>query len=206
MTRAQLRAKVLAEGGFDTDNATVDGWLNAVYRRLVADSLWRKAVVTIANTVAGTSAYALSDDVVDLEWARINGVRHYRVGTGELEDVRDGIRSKTGSGGLFAPTFSATGVESIDLYPTPAASGLAIEALCALQAPELDDDADVPAVPLDFHEDLADAAIAYGLRRLDERLQDAAAYEQSFLIRVEELRRRRNSRQGSGPSRIALGR
>lgn len=207
LTLAEMRARVLDEGGFDVETATVDGWLNDRLRKLVGYSLWRKGLVAIGSTVIGESVYELSDDVVDLEWVTVGGVRYDRKSLEELNDVLTGVRRAYGSGGIFAPTFSGDGSsESIRLYPTPDEAGLDIIGQAALLPSNMTDPAGYPPIPADYHEALVAGAIATGLKRVDERHDSAQPFDLEFQEAQESLRRRRNSRQGSGPHRIRVGR
>jgi hypothetical protein len=97
----------------------------------------------------------------------------------------------------------------VELFPTPSVSGYTIVALASTSAVPMSAGTDVPSVPEDFHQALVDGAIATGLRRIYERHDDADRYERSFSSpdgqgAVQLLKRRANSRVGSGPVRARI--
>ncbi len=98
---------------------------------------------------------------------------------------------------MFGPAWTSAGVAQIELYPVPEESGLTIIALAASLPPDLTDtDTTTPIIPVDFHRALVEGAVADGLRLIDERIQEAQAFEDRFDAAIEQLRRRKNSRVG----------
>jgi hypothetical protein len=64
---------------------------------------------------------------------------------------------------------------------------------------------DTPQIPEDFHmTGIKAGVIADGLKLIDEQHQEASVWEGEFQQAIEDLRRRRNSRVGRGPTPIRL--
>lgn len=212
MHAAALIDAIIAEGGLDVSRTQALQWLNDRYREMVARSKWRMAELQLFTTVAGQAGYNLADDVIDVDSLLVadpadsTGYAPYsRVSARDIFALRNGQSRMRGRGGVFAPQFSATGTQQLQLYPVPTVGGLVVTALVALQPGALaDTTASVPIVPEDYHPSLRDAAVAVGLRLFEERLDLAVAHEQAFENKIEELRRRKNSRIGSGPSQMAV--
>lgn len=200
MTLSELTKIVKEQGGFDHSDSVIQGWINDRYRQMVGRSQWRMAQITLGTTIAGTSEYPLPNDVVDLSGLMVGGVTYDRAGQKQLWDLKRTGGSQT----VFVPDFTSTGTAQIELYPNPSTSGATIEGLAALLPSRLVDAADTPIVPDDLQDALVDGAIATGLRRIDEHLPEADNYEQRFTDKTEELRRRLNSRIGSGPHMIRV--
>lgn len=211
MTGAELITAVLDEGGFDTTRAKALAWLNQRYGEMVAGAKWRKAEVQLFTTVANQGAYSVGDDVVDIDSILVSdptastGYAPYkRFGARDIFDIKAGTSKLSGPGGIFAPQYTPAGVHQVQLYPVPTTSGLIVTGLVALLPADLTDGATAPIIPADFHAALRDGAISTGLGLLDERLDLAAAKEQNFQAAKQDLRRRANSRIGSGPHRIQV--
>lgn len=193
-------AAVTGQGGFDTsgghvDEATVISWIEDYYRKLVARTQWRKAEISFGNTVAGQAQYAVPANVVDVRKIRVAGRPYRRVGIDDLDLLKAG--EDTSPRPVFAPAFEADADAVVELWPVPEA-GQAITSVAALLPPALSAGSSVPAVPEDFHQAIVDGAIAEGMRRIYQRHDDAQQYEQRFEDAVKELKRRANSRIGSG--------
>lgn len=194
-------AAVRVEGGVDTttgavSEATVKGRLNARYRRMVVRAKWRRGQVSLGQTVTGQAEYNIPTDVAVLEGLMVDGDPFYRVGQTELWRLKAG--QATVAGGAFAPDFTSSGTERVELYPAPTTAGLAIEALATLRPSALSANGDTPIVPEEFHDAIVEGAIADLLARLDERLDQAPYFDQKFDAAVEELRRLKNSQTAGG--------
>lgn len=211
MTLAELVARIVAQ--FDVDEALAKAWVNERHRLMVAMSQWRTSTRSLGTTVAGTKDYALPADVVDIRRIRtLDGTtvvsQYDRASTDQMWDLDDATSGVTtwGSGGLFSEDSDSDGASFIRLYPTPDTAGYTIQAMQALQPADLTADGDTPLIPLDLHRHLLDGCRADGYAENDDRTDLADYYEQRFSEGVELLRRRKNTRVGSGPQRVrALG-
>jgi hypothetical protein len=199
-------AAVVAEGGFDTTSSqtsatTVLSWVNMKYRQMVADTKWRKGVLSLGPTVAGQSQY-----VVDLRAIRVNGSRPWPLASIEgLWELQSTSLVLTDTAvGAFAASDTSAGVPVIELYPTPDTSGYAIDGMAALLPVDLTL-TDTPIVPGDLHQAIVDGAIGVGIGRIYERHDAEAVYEQRFQDGVQKLMRRTKSRIGSGPMTFPVG-
>lgn len=204
MTIAEIIAAAKTEGGLDATDAQVQGWVNNRLRRLYAESLWRMQERSLGVTVAGTGRYAIPADVADIRRVTVGGTPYSAASTEELWNLRAGTQYLSGLGGVFAPGYDDT-TDYIELWPVPDTAGQQIVALAAAVPADLTL-SDTPAIPSDFHDLLVEGAIADGLARLDEHLQESDRWEARWTAGVERLRRRRNSRVGSGPQQIRVGR
>lgn len=208
-TLSEISSGVASEGGFDVASAMIDGWVNEVYRKAVAKAQWLMRSLELGPTVAGTATYALPAGVVDLaglflpDAATGRQLTYKRTSTEGLWAVKSGESRLAGSGGVFAPAFDSASVAQVELYPAPATSGLSITALAAMVPSPLAS-GETPAIPEDMHGDLKDGAIALGLLRIDERPDASALFQQRFDVMVAELRKRKNSRVGSGSARMKV--
>ncbi len=209
MTGKEVIDAVVLEGGFDTSSTgvsrvTVTGWVLHRYRVMVARSKWRMLRSELGPTVAGQALYTLPDTAVDVEQLYVDSRPYGRVGSSELFELAAGDLT-TGGDGVFGPAWTSAGVAQIELYPVPEESGLTITALAASLPPDLaDTDQSTPIVPVDFHRALVEGAVADGLRLIDERIQEAQAFEDRFDAAIEQLRRRKNSRVGQQGQRILV--
>ncbi|WCB94493.1 hypothetical protein DSM104299_03230 [Baekduia alba] len=204
---------VVTQGGFDTasddvSTATVQGWVNEVYKEVVAESKWMMAVETLAVTVAGTAAYDLPDTVVDVLGLALadssgNPGDWQPVGLEDLWALQRGDLGLRGSGGVFAQTAKADSTKQIQLFPAPTTSGALITAMVALVPADLVNGV-TPAVPADVHGRLIDAAIALALLRIEKRPDLAQPLDARKQEIKDILVRRRNSRAGSGSTRIRV--
>lgn len=209
----EIVAAVKDQGGLDASESVRGAWVNEVHRTAVVKSKWLMQSVSLGLTVVGTEAYDIPDRVAEIDGLYLDaadGPAHYRrVGTTDLWDLKSGRARLSGSGGVFAPQFTATtnttagGVAQVELFPVPDEAGVDIVTLAALIPVDLTN-GDEPLVPADMHGDLLDGAISLGIARLDERLDSASAYAQKFAAMVDELGRRRNRRVGGEPQRIQL--
>lgn len=204
---------VQVQGGFDSSaadvsTAVVQGWINEVYREVVAESRWMTAVETLATTVAGTAAYDLPDSVVDvlqLALADSSGSPGdwQPVGLEDLWALQRGDLALRGCGGVFAQTAKADSTKQIQLFPVPTVGGALITAMVALVPSDLVNGV-TPAIPADLHGRLIDAAIGLALLRIEKRPDLAQPLDARKQEMKDLLVRRRNSRAGSGSTRIRV--
>lgn len=209
MTFDEIVTGVLTQGGFDVSTAVAGSWVHEVYRRAVAQSQWQMESLSLGTTVTGVSTYAIPERVVDIVGINLNDGSGrgqpsdwLRVTPTDMWALRAGRKSVSGSGGAFAPSYGSAGERRIELYPVPE-TGAAIEALAAVLPATLSGAA-VPVIPEDLHGALIDGAIALGLLRMDERADSAQTFEARFERMVQDLRRRKNSRVGSGAARLQV--
>ena len=216
MNRGQMIDAVLSEGGFDSTTAAssrdvIAGWLQEALSTMVAESQWSKASVDLGPSVVDVHEYVVPENVIDVRTLYVGGREYMRVGPSEMLELRVSDAYIAGGYGAFAPGYDSTGAAVVDIWPTPTEAGTAITALCSLAAVEMTADSDVPMVPVDFHQALVDKAIGTGYRRVYERHDEADRFDARFsnanpgsFGAVQKLKRRANSRIGTGPQRIRI--
>lgn len=205
MTLRDIVQQARVEGGFDASEDTVKGWALDRYRRLVGESQWLREEVPLVATEEDPSRYTLESRVVDVRAIKVGSSPYRRVSVEDLWDLKAGTAS-LGSTGVFAPGYSDMDtIEYVELYPQPVSSDGEAVALAAVLPTEIGMD-DSPRIPRDFDHVIVEGTIADGLARIDERLPEADRWEGMFAAGIEKLRRRRNSRIGSGPTRIRVTR
>jgi hypothetical protein len=208
VTFDQIVDGVRDEGGFDVARSQIEGWVNEVHKKAVADSRWLMRRLTVATTVADQGDYAVPDGVVEIDglyladeqgapadWQRITEM--------EMWNVLAGRAQVAGSGGVFAPSHGAADQKQITLFPAPEVTGREIVALASM-LPATMVAGSVPVIPEDMHGDLKDGAIALGLLRMDERADSAVVFDQRFERMIAKLGRRKNSRIGSRTARLRV--
>lgn len=202
---AALYSRLLAMNGGMTP-VEAKARINQAHKRMVAESEFIKARVTIAESVTGQATYELDPDIVQLLSLRVDGRGYDRKAIDELDDLSSSDAWPVGRGSVrfFAPDFSIAGLAEVSVYPVPTSDGLAITGRAIMLPPDLVNDTDYPSLPADYHEDLVDGAQATVLRRDDERLPDADALEQRFVERIRQLRGRQLRRVGSGNARLQI--
>lgn len=208
MTFRQMIDAVLIEHGFDLGEPTAKAWLNERYTTAVVRARWRLAELEVGVTVAGHSDYPLDATINELAFVYIgaSGEPYIEASPVEMRRIIAGTNRVDGAAGAFSQAFDANGNPVLRLTPVPATDGQTITGLVAKAPAALVDDTDEPAVPADIHKPITDGAIAIGLERDAERLQEAAYFTQSFETGVRELERRGKRRiSGGGPSTIRRG-
>jgi hypothetical protein len=200
---AALVTAVLDQGGFDVSRTTALSWLQDRYLRAVRKAEWTKAEVSLGSTVADQAEYPLPESALVVKDVLVDGRPYTRVGPDRLAQLKFQAYSRDW---VFAPDWTSSAVEQIELYPVPVEDGLDITAVVVQEPTALDDtDASVPVIPTEFHNTvLVDGAIATGLARIDERLNEADRYEQGWEAAVNEMKRLKTSRVGSGPVRFQV--
>lgn len=220
MNFAALTTRVRVEGGFDTSGAntplaSVQQWINERYQDLVVTSQWQEEEISLGPTVANQSVYPVAQTVADLIALNVGqpgaipgaGAPEYgRIGRREMWGLKSGtLRRGRAVAGVYSPSYDSTGIASIEIYPAPTTSGLAITGLAAMYPTLLANDNDTPVIPPERHQLIAYGAIATGLATVDERLDDAQVFEKMYEAGREELRREKNKRlSGGGPTQIRV--
>lgn len=187
--------------------AEAEARINQAYRRMVAESHWLTEKITLGPLVVGTNHYALPANVVQLLNVRVKGYAYDRKSPDEIDDL--GVNDAWVSGGyrgFFAPEFTASGGGEVLIWPTPTSVETFTARVAIVPEPmtNLGAAGEYPLLPVDFHEDLIDGALATAFRRDDERLAEADELEARFAARIRDLRGRRKSRVGSGVARVKL--
>lgn len=180
-------------------------WALESARRINAEAHFLTAEVSLGTTVAGQSTYPLAQSMVDLTMVRVGDGEYTRVSPREMWELQSGRGRLRGSGGVFAPAYSATGVVSVEFYPTPARSGIPIQSFQVIDIPEpVLWETSHPPFPSDFDRYVVHGAAAVGLAIRDDRFDAAQWHEERANQAVGLMKRRRYSRIGSGPARIRV--
>lgn len=209
MLASAMSAKVIAEGGFDTNSvdvtaATVLSWINEQYRAMVAAAEWVRAPVEVGPTVVAQALYTLPDTVVQVSRVSVNGDdRWKRVDEEELWDLKFGRGRLYGDVvGVFGQMADAAvaSVQKIELWPAPTTAGYTIQLLASVLPADLTTSAPdaTPLVPVDVHEHICDGAIGLGRLRVDERADLAQPFLEKYQAGVGMLLKRRRSRVQEG--------
>lgn len=190
-------------------SAEAQARINQAYRRMAAESYAIREKVAIGDTVVGTSVYDIPADVVQIISLRVNGLRYERKSSEEIDDLAESEAYVVGYPARFySPEFTSSGTSQVYIWPSPT-TVVPITARAAVLPADMTDTTEggeYPKLPIDFHEDLVDGALATVLLRDDERLSDSFALEDRFQQRIAELRGRVTSRVGGGVARIKLTR
>lgn len=210
MTGKELVDAIINDGGFDVARTKVLAVAQQRLEEMVANAQWRLAERDLGPTVVGTFGYDLPADVSDVDSVVLRDASgdtwYERTGERTLLMLRAG-RVSWGGQPAFAPFYKADGTPQVQLYPTPDTSGVSIVALTAGRPPAIQDDdtpEGSPAIPVDLHPYLRDGSVGVLYKLIEEAPDVAAAFEQQFVAGTELLRRRRNSRLGSGPVQMRV--
>ena len=175
--------------------------LNERYARMVVEAQWLQKEGSIGTTVADTAEYAISSGIEDIRSVFIDGERYFPVSMEDLAALEDDDAGVSSSYPVFAEQYNSSGALYIRLWPTPSTSGDTITALTSGQPTALTDTTDAagtPSIPEDLHPRLYDGLNADGYLFSGERPDMAAIFDQRFEEGIKLLKRRRNSRFGSG--------
>jgi hypothetical protein len=200
---------VRVETGFDVVEATALRWLNRAWRRMISEARAYRKSVTVGSTAVGTAFYAFSP--IEAYSFEVGGVPYgiarrsdrYAASQGTLWVSPDGS-------GLVSGDADSTGARGITLVPVPDTGGLAITSFAAAMPADLTIDTNgntllAAVLEGDFHEELVAGAISIGLKRLDQRADQAGPYDQDYLSGTERLRLRTRRRYaGAGPAQIRI--
>ena len=205
MTGDTIVDAVINEGGFSVSDTgiartTVTAWCHAAYIEMVTRSRWALSIASLGTTAADTSEYSLSDSIIDIYEVKVGatGAPLPRVG---VEDIWSLLASGTTlvapTTMVYAGTFSSAGDGKLYLYPAPDTAGDTIYGLVAsLPSAFTDSSGFAPSIPEDFHRALVWGALAEGYGVGEETLDQADYWRNRFETKIEELRRRKNSRVG----------
>jgi hypothetical protein len=201
-----------------SSDAVVRSWIHECLQEAVGEARWLKKSLALGPTVADQSEYAIPTDgttdsaateVVDIIGITVNGSKPWkRVSTTEMWELQAGSAYLRGAAGAFAPNFQTDTDPVIELYPTPDTAGYTIEALAAVLPLDIGD-ATSGATVLPVPDDLAgricvDGPIGLGLTRLQEEA-DPTLFVARYEAGKQTLKRRANSRIGSGPHQLRVG-
>ncbi len=186
-----------------TSDADAKRWIIDAARRLNSEAEYLTAPVNIGPTVAGQSDYPLGQ-VIDLAALRVGSTVYQRVSSNDMWSLEAGTADVQGESAFFAADYSSTGDPLVQLFPTPQTAGLAVEGRMVIRIADPDWVAGDPPLPEDFDTAIVHGAVATGLARADENLADAQWHEERFVAAALRLRRRKNSRVGSGPVRMQV--
>lgn len=204
LTKAQLRSRVKDQATFAETDAVIDEWVNEKHKQLVVKSRWDTRGYSPGSTVIGQADYDMDPNVVDLDKLIVGSKQYRPTGQDEIWELQNTDATLVpGVAGVFAVTYKADGTAQFTLYPTPDQAAV-IETLSIFTPADLANDGDYPIVPEDYHESIADGAIALGYRLRAENSQEAAEFEQRFQTAIGELKARKNMRGGGGPVQIGV--
>lgn len=211
MLVSEMISRIRNEGGFDStatnsDDSSILGWINEVYREMVTEAKWLKAVRTLTPIDAGGSTYAIPTDVSDVRSVRIagSGTEYALVNLEDLWSLKSSaalISPSFAGGGAFTANYEADTDPYIELWPET--GGSSIEALVSV-IPSALGTGDTPKVPDDLQSALLEGAIGIGLDRVYSRPDLAAPKRAAFGEAKQKLSRRANSRIGSGPRQARI--
>jgi hypothetical protein len=202
-----------------SNDSAVRSWIHECLQEAVGEARWLKKSLALGPTVAAQSEYVLPTDgttdaaateVVDIVGISVNGSKPWkRVSTTEMWELQAGSAYLRGAAGAYCPNFQTDTDPVIELYPTPTTAGYTIEALAAVLPLDIGD-ATSGATVLPVPDDLAgriciDGPIGLGFARIGEG-QDPTVYLARFEAGKVELKRRANTRIGSGPTQARVGR
>jgi hypothetical protein len=189
MTYADLIAEVRAQIDVSDDQAWA--YLLDRARVLNAETSWLLFEVAMLG-VTDQSEYSLPADVVKTEAVIIGGLPYRRSTLSAMDEARAWGSSRRIYADAVDPVLTG---RMISIYPVVSdGTDITIRYLADIA----DDRTGTPPFPTDFHQALADGAIAYGLARMDERFDSAGYFDARFVDSIARLRRRRNSRVGRG--------
>jgi hypothetical protein len=172
---------------------------------MVGDADYRRKVTVLAITVADQAAYDIPAGVVDIRRVWVGDGRYALVSYDDVHDLVEGDSTLNAYyDGVFAATDSADGAPQVIVWPTPTESGVEIVAEESYQGSEVSYGAGaVTILPTHLVPRLLDGALAEAYEA-SARHDLAQYHDQRYRDGKVELRRYKNSRVGSGPTRIRL--
>ncbi len=186
--------------------------LNEASRELAGRSEWYKATVEIGPTVAAQGEYTIPSDVHSLLRLKVNGVPWAPGSEEDADRVESNIatlRTPNG-GGMYFPTFGATNIEKVELYPVPETAGLSILARAVEYPPTLvtgtaaAGQSTTTAFPDEFDRALEHYVAAHALGGEEDNLEGHQFHMTKFDEKALQLKRLRNSRIGRGPRQLKV--
>lgn len=211
-TVAELVEAVLEDGQFDATQAQVLRWLNVRHKQMIARTRSFRKQLSLGNTVAGQSNYALPAGIVEILQVTVGGyvygqARHNDFAEGELGYIWLG----GGMGGIAGRDDTAAGDQQLRIFPAPKGGlspepGGPISVYAAVEPPQLvvGEDGSIK-IPDEYVDALVSGAIATGMLRVEARPDLAQQHEELFEKGCGELLRVVNRRfRGTGPARIRI--
>lgn len=198
---SQLRS---AQGaGFDVTAGQAGIVLNRWIKRLAVTSKWIREERELGPSVLNQDLYEIDDDIVDIHELVVAGQPAQRKSIDDLFNLKSGQASLSNGPPwtVFCPRNDAAGDKFVAIYPVPDVAGASLLALCSVAPPDLSGTSR-PPFPDDQEDTLLNGCKATFYRELDENPDEGDRFEQLFRDEAERLRRRGNSRVGSGPFRI----
>lgn len=196
-----LRSELDDLAGLDLSEAERDRLINEGYVKLACESEWARANLDIATTVADQQAYSLPASVYRILRLKVGTLTYYRTDEETVDRYVQGdlyYRLPPGSGWYWI-SFDAAAAESVSLYPAPTTAGTGIVATVVLRPDDLEDDADEPALPREFHRYILSHAKAEAYGALEDDPEGSQFHRDQFDRGVAELRRLRLSKGGRSP-------
>lgn len=195
------RARAIAP---EVPQATVVLMANARLNRMIAEAKFRRKTFTIGTTVADTAIYSIPANVTDIRSVWIGTDEYSRQDYRTIRDLLAGRRDLIGEGGVVAPYEDDSGNPAIYLYPTPSTSGDDIEADASYEGSDIAyGGGSYTILPAHIRSRLLDGVLA-DVYEFTGRWDEAQPHEQRYEEGITLLRREKNSRVGSGPSRIKV--
>lgn len=203
MTFGELRSELDDLAGLDLETGERDRLLNEGHRELACKADWYRATIDLGPTVTDQAAYTLPADVYRIIRLGVNGSPFDLASAEDIERLSIGELQLRGDG-VYELSFSATNDEQVTIYPTPSTDGYSISALVVERPALMDDDADEPVVPPEYHRAIVDYARGIAIASGEDVPDERAIYMQSFDRAVESLRRLRNSKGRRGVSQVRV--
>ncbi len=186
-TFGDLRASLDDLAGLDLDPAQRDALINEGHREIATRSEWYRAEIELGPTVAAQVAYTLPSDVYRVLNLTVGGLRYEPASRTQITRINQDERFLLVDG-LWWQSYSATNVHQISLYPTPGAA-VAVNALVIERPPLMTLPTDVPVVPEEFRQAIADYAAGIAFASVEDNADMRVFYSGEFERKVADLRR-----------------
>lgn len=184
MNLADIRTRVKRifgdESGAQINDADIDRWANDGQLDIVRRTECLQALLEL-NTTAADGSYDLPDDVIKVRRVTYDGVLLSRM---ELEEL-DGIhRSRDANTPVGTPSAYYIWARQLFLHPAPADGGTNnLDFYYVKTPPALVSGTDIPAIPLQMHEDIVRYCLARA-KELDEEFKQADQVWSDYLMRM----------------------
>jgi hypothetical protein len=202
MDVSEIRTGIRARG-FEADTATQQlAFINQVQRRVAGEHRWPWTIVSTAQaTTSGAGDYTYPTGAVHIISLRLVSLGSpTELEWSEPELLLAARAQDNGATGL-AQRWAQTGPTTLSLWPTPNAAGT-LTVRYHRVPPDLTADADIPILPIAYHDILI--AGACELMALRERQFDAvAAFRSEREGRVAEMKRQIGVRQAQTARQVS---